>query len=159
MRRIGYAAFVLVVLADLASKQLVLNFFRQSSERVIEIMPMFNLTLVFNRGVSFGMFSGSGDIGKYILSAIAIIATIVLIWMVKSASSKWAALGYGLIAGGAFGNVIDRIRHGAVVDFLDAHIGGWHFWTFNIADAAITIGVICLLIDMIVQDKTESASG
>lgn len=159
MRRIGYAIFALVVVIDLLSKQWALNYFSQSPTRYLEVLPFLNFTLVFNKGVSFGWFSGTGELGKYALSSFAIIATIVLIWMMNSASNRWAIGGYGLIAGGAFGNAIDRFRHGAVVDFLDAFFGGWHFWTFNLADAAITIGVICLLIDMFVQDKTESPSG
>jgi len=116
--------------------------------RPLEILPFFNLTLVFNRGAAFSFLAGAGGWQKFFFIGLAVVISAVLaIWLARSAwRERWLAAGIGLILGGAVGNVIDRIRFGHVVDFLDFHAGGWHWPAFNIADSAITVGAALLLI-------------
>ena len=111
----------------------------------IEISQIFDLTMVWNRGVSFGLFAG-GMTSRIGLSILQVGVSIALIYWLASLKRRVAALGVGLIIGGALGNAYDRIVYGAVVDFLD--FSGLYFpWVFNIADSAINVGVICLLYD------------
>lgn len=113
--------------------------------RILTLTPFFNLTPVWNRGVSFGLFSSHQDWMPYILSAVALAISVgMLVWL-RRATPGLLALALGLVIGGAIGNVIDRLRYGAVVDFLDFHISGYHWPAFNIADAAICVGVLLIL--------------
>ena len=117
-------------------------------------MPLFeagpvglNLTMVWNRGVTFGLLSGDGPLNHIILAVVAaVIAGFLLRWLAK-AETRAVAAALGAVIGGAIGNVIDRLRFGAVVDFVDAHGWGWHWYVFNIADAGIVCGVGVLLAD------------
>ncbi len=103
--------------------------------------------MVWNRGVTFGMFSGDGALNHIILAVIATaIAGFLLRWMAR-AENRTVAAALGAVVGGAIGNVIDRLRFGAVVDFVDFHAWGWHWYVFNIADAGIVCGVGVLLVD------------
>jgi signal peptidase II len=109
-----------------------------------EVTSFFNLVMVWNTGVSFGMFSGPGGAGPYILMAGALILCFgFLIWMWKTPQTG-KALAMAAIIGGAFGNVLDRLRFGGVADFLDFHIFGVHWPAFNIADSCIVLGVAAL---------------
>ena len=113
--------------------------------RTIEIVPFFNLTLGFNTGVSFGMFRALFVEQPLLLAGItAVIAAGFLVWAVRTAN-RIETFALGLIAGGAVGNVVDRVRHGGVTDFLDFHVGDWHWPAFNMADVMITIGVVLLI--------------
>lgn len=114
------------------------------------VFPNFDLTMVWNEGVSFGMLQNAGIWPLTILALT--ISAFLTHWLVKT-TSKFEAISLGLIVGGAIGNVIDRLRFGAVADFFDVYIGSYHWPAFNIADAAITIGVIMLLIHGLVLDK------
>lgn len=111
----------------------------------IEVTGFFNLVMVWNTGVSFGLFSGIDARWLLIVVSLAI-AVALAIWMWR-ADNHWLVLALALVIGGAIGNVIDRFWHGAVVDFLDFHLYGWHWPAFNIADSAICIGVGVLLLD------------
>lgn len=107
--------------------------------------PFFNLTLGFNTGVSFGMFSDLFRELPLLLAGIKVgIAAALLIWALRT-EKFIETVGLGLIAGGAGGNIVDRIAQGAVTDFLDFHVGGWHWPTFNMADVTITVGVVLLV--------------
>jgi signal peptidase II len=110
----------------------------------VEVLPFFNLTMVWNEGISFGMFQGTGP---WILITIALAITVLFsVWMIKV--TGWLQMiSLAMVIGGAIGNVIDRFRFGAVADFFDFHVMGWHYPAFNIADCGITLGVILLLID------------
>lgn len=154
-RRIGSAwrrAVVDVVLITLAvafvdqgSKWLVTNVVMQPP-RVIPMLPFFNFRLGYNSGVSFGMFSDvfAGRAG--LLAGIQLlIVAVLLIWACRL-QAKWERFALAMIAGGALGNIADRLRQGAVTDFLDFHWSGLHWPTFNIADVAITLGVMVLLV-------------
>ena len=138
-------AFAVALVADLGTKQLMLSVV-MAPPRVIEIAPVLNLTLGFNTGVSFGLLSGAFADRPMLLTGITgFIATGLLVWAMRS-ERLLETFGLGLIAGGATGNVIDRVRQGAVTDFLDFHVGDWHWPAFNVADAAITLGVVLLIV-------------
>ena len=108
---------------------------------------LFNLVLIYNRGMSFGLFNGGGGLNALMFSLFAAAIVTVLIYWLSRVESLLLAIAIGLIIGGAIGNVIDRIRWGAVVDFLDFHVGTWHWPAFNVADSAICIGVAMMLLD------------
>jgi lipoprotein signal peptidase len=140
-----------ILIADQASKFYVLEILRLPEVRHIPLLAAgpfgFDLTMVWNRGVTFGMFAGDEAWTQIALGAVAlVIAAILLRWMAR-AETRGIALALGAIIGGAVGNVIDRVRFGAVADFLDAHAWGWHWYVFNIADAAIVLGVVTLVAD------------
>ena len=111
----------------------------------IEVAPFFNLVLVWNRGISFGLIGGGVGAWMFVGLAAAIVAVLGL-WLART-PVRWVGIALGCVIGGAVGNVIDRLRFGAVVDFLDFHLAGYHWPAFNLADAAITVGVILLLVE------------
>ena len=141
-----------IILLDQLTKWWILTVVMVPPQR-IQLTDFFSLVLVYNRGVSFGMFGGGPEWVKWALIVFAIlIAAALLIWM-RFAESRLLALALSLVAAGAIGNVIDRFYHGAVVDFLDFHIGTWHWPVFNVADSAITIGVALLILDSLKSDS------
>ncbi len=110
----------------------------------IELLPFFNLTMVWNEGISFGLFHG---MGIWILVGLSLIITVVFsLWMLRS-ESWFQTVALALVIGGAIGNVMDRLRFGAVADFFDFHIGNWHYPAFNVADCGIVVGIALLVID------------
>jgi lipoprotein signal peptidase len=114
--------------------------------------------MVWNRGVTFGLLSGDGPLNHLVLALLAAaIALFLLRWMTR-AETPWVAVALGAVIGGAVGNVIDRLRFGAVVDFVDAHAWGWHWYVFNIADAGIVCGVGVLLVDALFRRPPEAKS-
>jgi signal peptidase II len=145
----GLGVAALVVVLDQASKAVVLaGFTGDGLDDRIGVTPFFNLVLTFNRGVSFGLFNAAGSTGSaLVLSLVAAAIVLGLVWWLSRATSLLLAVSIGLIVGGAIGNVVDRIRLGEVVDFLDFHIGSWHWPAFNLADTAICLGVAGLLLD------------
>ena len=136
---------LLIIVLDQASKWIILTDV-MVPPRVIEVLPIFNLVLTFNYGVSFGLFSGEAQWQPFMLSALAVVISIGLCAWLARQPSRHLAIAVGLIVGGAIGNVIDRLRLDAVVDFLDFHWGDWHWPAFNIADTAITLGVVSILV-------------
>ena len=121
------------------------------------VLPFFYLTMVWNRGVTFGMFAADGQAGQFILVGIACAAVIAFGFWLWRAQNWLTALSVGAIAGGAIGNVIDRMRFGAVVDFLHFHAWGWSWYVFNIADAAIVCGVVALILDGFFRPEEKTA--
>jgi signal peptidase II len=148
------ASTVLVV--DQATKWLVLAHFLPQP-RTVAVAPFFNLVLAWNRGISFSLFHSEANYAPLVLSLLAVLIAAGLVLWLARAESHWLQIGIGLVVGGAIGNVIDRIRFGAVVDFLDFHLGGWHWPAFNIADSAITVGVLFLLTDGLFR-RTERST-
>ncbi len=144
----GLATAIAVAILDQLSKAAVLAFFagRGYSDREI-VTSFFNLSLTYNRGISFGLLNGAAGVNALVFSFAAAAIVAVLIYWLSRASSPFLAVAIGLIIGGAVGNVIDRLRLGAVVDFLDFHVGSWHWPAFNLADSAICIGVAAMLLD------------
>ena len=143
MRRLLFVAVVVLIL-DQAIKILRLEAV-MNPPRIIEILPIFNLVLVFNKGVSFGILGGEGDWRPILLSLLAVTITIgLLVWQWRQ-PTRFGWLAVGMVAGGAIGNVVDRLWHGAVVDYLDFHVAGYHWPAFNLADSAITLGVATII--------------
>lgn len=103
--------------------------------------------VVWNRGVSYGMFQQEGSLGRWILVMVSCVAAIALILWMRRAESRLLGLALGLVAGGAIGNAIDRAAYGAVFDFVHLHWGRWSWYVFNVADAAIVAGVVGLILD------------
>jgi signal peptidase II len=114
------------------------------SGKVIEVFPGFNLVMAWNRGVSFGMFNSDSPYNALVFTAIALlIAGGMVVWL-KKAETLYTRIALGLVIGGAIGNVIDRLRFGAVADFVDLYVGTYHWPAFNVADSGITVGAIIL---------------
>jgi signal peptidase II len=152
--RAGTLIALLVILFDQLSKWWILNV-TMVPPRIIPVTSFFDLVLVHNRGASFGIFSDAPGWASVALIVFAILISVALaIWMWR-AQETLLAVALAMVIGGAIGNVIDRIRFGAVVDFLDFHVGGWHWPAFNIADSAITVGVILLILDSL-KSKPEN---
>ncbi|MBB6254675.1 signal peptidase II [Nitrospirillum iridis] len=142
----GLLAAILVLALDQASKAAILDRFTQAGDGVI-LLPFFNLVLVWNHGVSFGLFNQGGATGTVMLIVLALVITAAMaVWM-RRASRLIEAVCAGMVIGGALGNVIDRLRLGAVVDFLDFHIAAWHWPAFNVADSGIVVGMLVLVVD------------
>lgn len=142
----------MVVAADQASKWVIVSFLYP--QQLIPVLPVFNIVFYKNTGVSFGLF---GDTGPYLLTAVALAVCGGLVWWLRDAETRLLAIGIGAIIGGAIGNVIDRVRLGAVVDFLDFYIAGYaHFPAFNVADSAITAGVCLVLVDGLFAGKAKT---
>ncbi len=134
--------------ADQASKAWILYGIDLPRVGQVVLAPVLNLSMVWNRGVTFGLLNGVGGWSYLGLAGLALIVVVALgIWL-RRADSPVVAISLGSVAGGALGNVIDRLRFGAVVDFIDFHIGAWHWYVFNVADAAIVCGVVALVLQM-----------
>lgn len=150
----------LVLLLDLATKEAVIqNLHRYESIPVID--GFFNLVHVLNRGAAFGFLADASitwQTGLFI--GVAIFAVGIILYMLKTgfASDRFTATGLGLILGGALGNLVDRIRTGFVVDFLDFYVGDYHWPAFNVADIGICVGVGCLLISFYLTERREKAA-
>ena len=154
-RRWGFATLVGAVVADQLSKSAALEWLRRGE--VVEIAPFFNLRLAFNRGISCGIL-GDGAVGPVVLSAVtAVIIAALLVWMWRTTSVVEAAA-LGLVAGGAIGNLVDRLLQGAVTDFLDFYVADWHWPTFNLGDSAITVGVGLMLLAGLRTTRTKGAA-
>lgn len=112
----------------------------------VELLPVLSLSMVWNRGVSFGLFQAE-DAGRWILVAFSLAVAVALAFWARKADRPILAAALGLVIGGAVGNLIDRVRFGAVADFIDVSGLGFFPWVFNVADSAITVGVILLILD------------
>ena len=143
--RSGLIAAVAVLVLDQATKLWLLFVFDIARRGAVKVTPFFDLVLAWNTGISYGWFQTESMAGQAILLAIKAIAVIVLgVWMAR-AQTRTAALAVGLIIGGALGNAIDRLRFGAVADFLDFHWQGYHWPAFNLADSSISVGIVLLV--------------
>ena len=153
-RTCALVALLMTILLDQWSKHALLS---TASHRLlpIEITDFFNLVLVHNRGISFGVLSESWHAMPLVLTLFtSLVAVGLLIWMLKAHELK-TSVPLGLIVGGAVGNIVDRLRFGSVTDFLDFHWHGHHWPAFNIADSAICIGVVILVVIGIVSPSSK----
>lgn len=147
----GVIMMICVFCIDQLSKYWILNIVHLPGKGSIEVLPFFNLTMVWNKAITFGMLGQLGVLGPIIFTIMAsLIALGLFIWMLRS-YKWWVTLSLGAIVGGAIGNIVDRVRFGAVVDFIHLHVAGWSWYVFNIADSAIVCGVAILLADAFFQ--------
>ncbi len=143
-----------VIVLDQATKWWVVTIF-MNPPRVVDVWPFFNVVMVWNRGVTFGFLGDAPFWGRWAFVGLSLaIVAILLLWL-RKAETRWRAAAIGLIIGGALGNVIDRVNYGAVADFLDFYIGAYHWPAFNIADAAITLGVTIMFFDALFKPKEK----
>lgn len=150
-------ALVVIVLDQLTKAWMLDGFQLREVGRVLVADPIFNLTYVENTGVSFGLFGGGA--ARWALSVFAVVISGLLAWWATRADRRLLISAIGLVIGGALGNVIDRIRFGYVVDFLDFSGTGVFPWVFNVADSAITVGVVLLVLDSILSERKAGAVG
>ncbi|MEK9684820.1 MAG: signal peptidase II [Rhodospirillaceae bacterium] len=145
-RVVTFSLLLILIAFDQITKWWVLEIL-MPGPRAIEVTDFFNLVLVMNPGVSFGIFSDGDWWVRWVLVFFAcILSGVLFIWMVRT-QDVFTAVGLALIVSGAVGNLIDRLRFGAVVDFLDLHYMTWHWPAFNVADSSITVGVGLLILD------------
>jgi len=152
---VGLPVALATIVADQASKHWIVATLAGMpwQEQYLRINPVLNFVLTMNRGVTFGMFDNNGRANAAIFAGIALaVAAGLLIWL-RKVDRSLVAIGVGLIVGGAIGNLVDRIRLGGVVDFIDAHWGVWHWYIFNVADSAIDTGVGLLLLDSLLARR------
>lgn len=144
-RNIGYWFWFAIVLLDLLTKTIITQHVMVPPQ-VIPVTGFFNIVLVWNKGTSFNIISHSAEVMPYVLAMLSLgIAIWLHRWLLR-AEDRWHAIGLGMVLGGAIGNVFDRLLYGAVVDFLDFHVNGWHWPAFNVADSAIVVGVAMLVL-------------
>ncbi len=155
MRWWGLAAALCALAIDRAHKAWMLGPFAIGEKGRVPVTPFFDWVLVWNRGVSYGLFSQDGEAGRWLLIALGLAGTALFSWWMWDARRLLPALSLGLIAGGALANVIDRILFGAVADFFLLHAGAFEWYVFNLADVWIVAGVI----GMVLAWLTEPAAG
>jgi signal peptidase II len=146
----GWSAYGLagvIIVVDQAVKYWIVRVLKLEELTTVPVLGPLHFTFVPNTGVSFGFLRAQQDIARWGLVAFSLVVAALIVWWARRSSRVLQALGYGLIAGGAVGNAIDRARFGFVVDFIDVQRIGFFPWVFNVADSAITIGVIALLLD------------
>jgi signal peptidase II len=137
---------LLIVLADQFTKVLIMGYYRLGDSTYV--LPFFNVVRAHNTGAAFSFLANAGGWQRWFFTGIGVVAALFIVWLLRShAGQRLFAFALACILGGAIGNVIDRAMHGYVVDFLDFHWRNWHFPAFNVADSAITIGAICLILD------------
>jgi signal peptidase II len=152
-REIGLIAAAAVLVADQGSKLFLLfgaGFVHFQPGQNVPLLPFFNLVMVWNQGISYGLFQASGPLGRWALVLLALAAILLLGWLLWHVSSRPLAIGYGLVIGGAIGNnLIDRVVYGAVADFFHFYGFGYDWYVFNIADLAITLGAVAIIYDVL----------
>ena len=140
----------LVVLVDQLSKTAIVNLFPLHDSR--PVTSWFNLMRVHNTGAAFSFLAGASGWQRWFFVGLGAVASGFIVWMLKKhPTQKLFCFAIGMILGGAVGNVVDRLLHGHVVDFIQLHYGGWYFPSFNLADSAITLGAVCLILDEILR--------
>lgn len=162
-RRAGFVTAAIVFLADQLAKWAVIGPIGLEAKGAITLLPIFDLKWVENYGISMGFLIAGSNAERWALVALtALISIGVSVWMWRE-KLRGDVMALGLVLGGALGNILDRVRFGHVVDFLDLHFGDWHpFLVFNVADAAITIGVLLLVLRAVLtrekKDPAENAN-
>lgn len=147
---LGLATAAIVLIADQANKAWMLHVYHLGDRGTVVLTPFFDLVLVWNRGVSYGLLQQHSQAGRIGLILFAIVAALALGLWLASVTTRVSAVSLGLIIGGAVGNAVDRIVYGAVADFFSLHAFGYQWYVFNIADTAIVAGVIGLLYESLV---------
>lgn len=154
LRWLGLAGLVLVL--DQITKLAILRAFTLGGS--LELTSFFNLVLVYNRGAAFSFLANADGWQKWFFLALALgISAWIVAMLKKHAGETLLSLALALVLGGALGNVIDRVLYGAVVDFLDFHVAGWHWPAFNVADSAITVGAVLLAWEQLFTARAKNA--
>jgi signal peptidase II len=160
-REVGLIAAALSLAADQGCKLFMLfgaGFIHMPPGASVPVLPFFNLVMVWNPGVSYGLFPASNRTGTWVLIGLSVVAIGVLGWLLWRASSHALAIGYGLIIGGALGNnLIDRLVYGKVADFFHFYGFGYDWYVFNIADLAITLGAMAILYDVLKPQASQDS--
>lgn len=155
--RFGFTLAVIVLAVDQAVKLWLLRVVDLAATGPIRITPFLDFVLVWNQGISYGLFQQESDLGRWLLVAFtAAIIVVLSVWLAR-AQDRWTAASLALIVGGAVGNAIDRIAYGAVADFVHFFVGSFSWYVFNVADAAIALGVIGLLLDAVRGRRNNAA--
>ena len=141
---------LLIILLDQFTKTLIVGNFQLGDSRTVT--SFFNVVRVHNSGAAFSFLAGASGWQRWFFVGLGTLATVFIVWMLRSHGGQrlfsWAL---SLILGGAIGNVIDRLLHGHVIDFIQVHAGGWYFPSFNLADSAITVGAVLLILDELLR--------
>ena len=161
-REWGQIAAAVALVADQGSKLFMLygaNFIQMLPGASVPVLPFFNLVMVWNPGISYGLFPASGRVGTFLLVGLSVLAVAVLSWLLWRATSRSLAIGYGLIIGGALGNnLVDRVIYGKVADFFHFYGFGYDWYIFNVADVAITIGAVLIIYDVLKPEHAPMSS-
>ena len=153
-----FALAALIVVLDQLTKWLVLDYFENRHPRE-ELTGFLNLVLVFNKGAAFSLFAQAAGWQTPMLVAFALAAAVIVsVLIVRNPARGMLCLGLALILGGALGNLVDRVRFGHVVDFLDFHALGWHWPAFNVADSAICVGAVILILEGFVHHEKRAGA-
>ena len=147
---------VLVIVLDQFTKHLILASFRAGEE--LPLTPFASLVLAFNRGAAFSFLADGGGWQRWFFALIAVVACVAMLWFLRRGGRALFCAGLALIIGGALGNLFDRLTLGHVVDFLLLHWRGWYYPAFNVADSAITIGAVALIIDSFRERRPREPS-
>ncbi len=147
---------VVVIVLDQVTKQMVTDSLHLYQS--IPVFPSLNLVLAHNSGAAFSFLSDAGGWQRWFFSVIAIVISIVIVvWITRLKKNElWLAVALSLVLGGAIGNVWDRIAHGYVIDFIDVYYGEWHWPAFNVADSAICIGAVLLILDALFNKENQA---
>lgn len=151
--RTGAIWAILILALDQISKYWLINIYNIAEKGIVKVTPFLDLVMVWNKGISYGLFKQDSFEGRIVLVMFAIMAIIALTYWLARTFSILPAIALGLIIGGAIGNAIDRLAYGAVADFLSLHAFGHYWYVFNVADMAIVAGVIGLLYDTIFPSR------
>ena len=150
------ALALLVLVLDQLTKWLIVGQFVLGDSR--PVTNFFNLVRAHNTGAAFSFLAQAGGWQRWLFTGIGIAASALMVWMLRAhPGQKLFGFAVACVLGGAIGNVVDRLVHGYVVDFLDVHWAGWHFPAFNVADSAITLGAACLLLDELLRVKRSKS--
>ena len=160
-RELGLIAAALALIADQGSKLFMLygeGFADMPPAAAVPVLPFFNLMMVWNPGISYGLFPASG-LGTALLIGLSVVAVVVLGWLLWRSTSWALAIGYGLIIGGALGNnLVDRLVYGKVADFFHFYGFGYDWYIFNVADVAITLGAISIIYDVLQPEHPPTSN-
>ncbi len=146
-----YLVSAVIVLLDQLTKWIADG--RLDYGRPLELLPMLDMTLLYNRGAAFSFLNQAGGWQRWFFSAVALgVSIVIAVWLARlEQANRWLQAGLCLVLGGALGNLVDRLLNGYVIDFVSVHWGPHYFPAFNVADSAISVGAACLLIDMLLD--------
>ena len=153
----GYVVAAAIFVVDQLVKLWIIAGIGLQAKGSINLLPVLSLTWVENRSVSMGLLQADGAKERWILTAVTALIAAGVAWWMRKETNRIDILALALVLGGALGNIVDRVRFGYVVDFVHVHVGAWSFYVFNVADAAITIGVAILLLRAFFERKPAAA--